>query len=238
MDLQGKVAVVTGGSKGIGRAVAVSLAEAGANVMINSRHEDELKHAMAEINSKEGGRCAGEPWDIRDFDRVQMLMKRAVQEFGGLDILVNNAGVGYFAHISKLSPQQWVETVETNLTAAYYCVYAALPLIRQRGGGYIFNIASLAAVYPNPGGCAYNASKAGLLAFSECLLRDLRQENIWVSCILPGSVNTYFSGATPEKWERWKLSPKDIAQVILDLLAFDPRALPSRVDIRPSKPPE
>ena len=236
MDLNGKAAVVTGGSKGIGRAIATALAGAGANVVVCSRTQTEVNSAANEISSKGPGRCVGVVIDVRDMDQVRQVMRKAEIEFGGLDILVNNAGIGNFAHVSKMAPHLWNDVIDTNLTGVFYCIHSALPYMRKRGGGYIFNISSLAATSPFPEGSAYIASKAGLLAFSEAIVHDLRYENIKVSCILPGSVNTYFNNATPDKWESWKLSPKDVAQVVMDLLQFEARALPSRVEIRPSKP--
>ena len=175
--------------------------------------------------------------DVSRYDQVQSLVDFTLGEYGGLDILVNNAGVGVMGDIAEISPRQWQEVIGTNLTGVYHCCHAAVPILRSRGGGYILNIGSLAGKYGFAGGSAYNASKFGLNGFSEAIMQDLRHDNIRVSTILPGSVNTEFRGHRAGETAGWKLTPEDVAQVVLDLLRHDPRSLPSRVELRPTRPP-
>jgi 3-oxoacyl-[acyl-carrier protein] reductase len=174
--------------------------------------------------------------DVREAPSVESAMRAIEGRFGGIDVLVNNAGVGVGAPIADLSEDEWHRIIDTNLTGVYHCCKAAIPRLRRRGGGWIINISSLASKNPFVGGAAYCASKAGLNAFSEALMQELRYDNIRVSYVLPGSVATGFSGRTATAGEDWRLSPDDVAQVILDLLSHPARSLPSRVEIRPSKP--
>ena len=164
-------------------------------------------------------------------------MRYAVKTFGGLDILVNSAGVAGRGAVADLPLVRWHEVIDTNLTGVFYCCRAAIPWLRKRGGGYIFNLSSLAGVNPIPNLNAYNASKFGLNGFSEALMQEIRYDGIKVSTILPGSVDTEFGGRNPGQ-ESWRLAPSDIAELVLHLLAHDPRSLPSRVKIRPSQPPK
>jgi len=179
----------------------------------------------------------GKACDVREYSDVESLMRFAAEDAGGVDILVNNAGLGIFRHVADLSPEEWDQVIDTNLTGVFYCCHAAIPFLRKRGGGYILNISSLAGKNAFNDGTAYNASKFGLEGFSEALMLDLRHENIKVSYIMPGSVSTEFAGRQPSERDNWKLTPGDVAQVVLDLLAHDHRALPSRVELRPFQPP-
>jgi NAD(P)-dependent dehydrogenase (short-subunit alcohol dehydrogenase family) len=180
-----------------------------------------------------GFRC-----DVRDYSQVKDLIANTVNELGGLDILINNAGVGIFATVEQTSPEDFRAVLETNLSGVFYCCHEAIPRMKQRGGGYIINISSLAGANPHPRMAAYNASKFGLNGFSEALMQEVRHDNIKVSYIMPGSVNTEFGGDSPGDEKSWQLTPQDIARVVIDLLHHDDRALPSRVEIRPSKPPK
>lgn len=237
MDLSGKVAVVTGGSKGIGLAIASSLSAAGANVVICSRNGDQASKVAQDLDSRAPGSVVGVACDMRQFDEVRRLIADAVERFGRLDILINNAGVGGFAPIEEITPEHWLQIIETNLNGAFYASHEAIPHMRARGEGWIINIGSLAGKNPMPGGAAYNASKFGLLGFSEAMMLDVRQYGIRVSCIMPGSVETDFSGVSERGPAPWKLQGSDIAEMVMDLLAFHSRALPSRVEMRPSQPP-
>jgi NAD(P)-dependent dehydrogenase (short-subunit alcohol dehydrogenase family) len=237
MTQAGKVAVVTGSSKGIGYAIAEALVCAGASVTVSARHAEELSGAAARLNALGKGRASGVPCDVRSPEAVAGLIGRTVAEFGGLDILVNNAGVGHFVPVADLSIERWRQTIETNLSGAFYCCREAIPHLRRRGGGWIINIASLAGKNPIAGGAAYNASKFGLVGFSEALLLDVRHDNIRVSCIMPGSVATHFDDHVPGEADAWKIQPEDIAQVVMDLLEVPGRTMPSRVEIRPTRPP-
>jgi NAD(P)-dependent dehydrogenase (short-subunit alcohol dehydrogenase family) len=237
MTQAGKVAVVTGSSKGIGYAIAEALVRAGASVTVSARHAEEVSGAAARLNALGKGRASGIPCDVRSPEAVAGLIGRTVAEFGGLDILVNNAGVGHFVPVADLSIERWRQTIETNLSGAFYCCREAIPHLRRRGGGWIINIASLAGKNPIAGGTAYNASKFGLVGFSEALLLDVRHDNIRVSCIMPGSVATHFDDHVPDEADAWKIQPEDIAQVVMDLLEVPGRTMPSRVEIRPARPP-
>lgn len=237
MSLTGKAAVVTGGSKGIGYAIAEALLKNGANVLICGRHITDVKKAVESLSAH--GSVEGEWCDVRSEDQVRMMIEQCQRVFGGPDILVNNAGVGYFGKtVDELSGEEFRHTLETNLNGVFYACHYAIPWMKQRGGGYIFNISSLAGQNAHPRMAAYNASKFGLNGFSEALMQEVRQDNIKVSYICPGSVNTSFGGDAPDDSKAWQLQPADIAQVVIDLLNMDPRALPSKVEIRPSKPPK
>src|SRR5918911_2902484 len=238
MILNGKVAIVTGGTKGIGRAIAEALAREGMNVCISARKEDEVERTVAELDGLSEGGVAGAVCDVRDYDEVAALFEHAVAEFGGVDVLINNAGIGIFAAVEALSPEDFRAVLETNLFGVYYCCHEAIPLMKKRGGGYIINISSLAGANPHPRMAAYNASKFGLNGFSEALMQEVRHDGIKVSYIMPGSVNTEFGGDEPSAEQSWQLQPDDIAQVVMDLLRHPDRSLPSRVEIRPSRPPK
>ncbi|HEX7239833.1 MAG TPA: SDR family oxidoreductase [Longimicrobiaceae bacterium] len=237
-EVRGKTAVVTGGSKGIGYAVAEALASAGANVVISSRHHDEVEEAARRLSEVCEGEVAGVECDVRRHEDVRRMIGTAVERFGGVDVLVNNAGVGGFAPVDRMPPEKWEQIIETNLSGVFYCCHEAIPRMRERGGGWIINIASLAGKNPFAGGAAYNASKFGLVGFSEALMLDVRQDDIRVNYIMPGSVATYFNDHTPSEEDAWKIQPEDIAKIVMDLLAFPSRTLPSRVEVRPSKPPK
>ena len=249
--LAGRVALVTGGSKGIGAAIVRSLANAGAAVVSTSRSSESVAGNVRHIRA-----------DVRDADAAQRAVDEAVAAFGGLDILINNAGVGSFVNVSEMTLEDWRSVIDTNLSGVFYCCRAAIPHLRQRGG-WIINISSLASRNAFAGGAAYCASKAGLNQFSEALMQEVRHDDIRVSCIMPGSVATDFgrADAAASGTERpgdghvvelarrgaggpavnksgWALTAEDVAQVVMDLLAMPPRSLPSRVELRPSKPPK
>jgi 3-oxoacyl-[acyl-carrier protein] reductase len=232
--LTGKHAVVTGGTRGIGRAIAAHLLRAGAAVSICGRTRESVDRATTELRQSPGGDIFGSPADVSNREQVACLFDAVESRFGGLDILVNNAGAGVFRGIQDLTLEDWRNTIDLNLSGAFYCCHHALPLLRKRGEGYIIQISSLAGINAFAGGAAYNASKFGLIGFSEAIMQDLRYENIRVSCIMPGSVATGFSPA--DGAADWKIAPEDVAQVVLNLLRMPNRTLVSRVDMRPSKP--
>ncbi len=236
MNLDGKVAVITGGTKGIGFAIAEKLCDAGAKVFVCGRDKGDVKRAIERLSR--AGEAAGEVCDVRSEDQVRMMIAECERVFGGVDILVNNAGMGVFGKtVEELSGDEFRQTLETNLFGVYYCCHYTLPILKRRGGGYIFNISSLAGQNAHPKMAAYNASKFGLNGFSEALMQEVRQDDIKVSYICPGSVNTAFGGDQPSDEKMWQLQPADVAQVIIDLLQMPQRALPSKVELRPSKPP-
>lgn len=238
MDLTGKVAIVTGGTKGIGRGIASALVAEGVNVCVTARKRKEIDDTVSNLGGLSKGRIMGLVCDVRDCAQVEALFERTVIEFEGLDILVNNAGIGMFASVEEMPPVDFRAILETNLFGVYYCCHEAIPLMKQRGGGYIINISSLAGVNAHPKMAAYNASKFGLNGFSEALMQEVRHDGIKVSYIMPGSVNTEFGGDNPVAEKSWQLTPEDVSRVVLDLLHHDERSLPSRVEIRPSKPPK
>jgi 3-oxoacyl-[acyl-carrier protein] reductase len=238
MSLNGKIAIVTGGTKGIGRGIAEALARNGASVCICARKRDEIDRAVAELKSIGEGRITGTVCDVREYEQVRDLFSFAVAELGGVDILINNAGIGRFESVEQMSPESFRAILETNVFGVFYCCHEAIPLMKRRGGGYIINLSSLAGTNAHAMMAAYNASKFGLNGFSEALMQEVRHDNIKVSYIMPGSVNTQFGGDTPSNEKSWQLTPQDIARVVIDLLHHDDRALPSRIEIRPSKPPK
>ncbi|HEX8776118.1 MAG TPA: SDR family oxidoreductase [Pyrinomonadaceae bacterium] len=238
MNLSGKTAIVTGGTKGIGRAIAEALVREGAGVCISARHADEVERAASEIGDAGEGTVTGAVCDVRDYDEVRALFEHTVAELGGVDILINNAGIGLFGRVEELSPEDFRAVLETNLFGVFYCCHEAIPQMKRRGGGYIINISSLAGVNAHPQMSAYNASKFGLNGFSEALMQEVRHDGIKVSYIMPGSVNTHFGDEEPSAEKSWQLQPEDIAQVVIDLLNHPERSLPSRVEIRPSRPPK
>lgn len=236
LDLKGRVAVVTGGTRGIGLAISRMLAACGGTVVVAARRTADVDRVAAELGNGNGGRALGVTCDVRRAEECERLVATALKAFGRLDILVNNAGLGVFAPVEAMRPEDWHLQIETNLDGVFYCCRAALPHLKRQGG-WIINIGSLAGKNPFAGGAAYNATKFGLLGFSEALMLEVRHAGVRVSCVMPGSVATEFSGEEAAGAD-WKLHPEDVAEVVRDLLAFPVRALPSRVEIRPSRPPQ
>lgn len=238
-QLDGRVALVTGGSRGIGRAVARALLAQGAKVAITGRTASSLAEAEKDLLSQTDAK--DRLLTVQGSVAVEADAARFVSEtasrFGGLDIVINNAGVGEMAHVAEFSTAQWNDVIGTNLTGVFFTCRAAIPHLRAADGGWIINISSLAGQNPFVGAAAYSASKAGLDAFSHALMMEVRQDNIRVSVVAPGSVQTEFAGSTTSGAD-WKLSADDVADVVLDLLGSEARSLPSRVELRPSKPPK
>ncbi|MBI3894628.1 MAG: SDR family oxidoreductase [Acidobacteria bacterium] len=239
--LENKVAVITGGSRGIGFRIAEKLLQNGASVVLCGRQESGVRQAAESLQQIASSRTEGIVADVRIYSQVERLMALTEEKFGGIDILVNNAGIGVFGPVDKIPPEEWDAVIGTNLTGCFYCVHAAVPCMKRRGGGYILNISSLAGKNAFAGGSAYNASKFGLNGLSEAAMLDLRYENIRVSYIMPGSVETDFGRSGREGGSgqptNWKIDAQDVAQTALDLLRTDPRTMISRVEMRPSKPP-
>ena len=234
MDLSNKTAIVTGATKGIGRAIAKSLIDAGASVAITARHQDEVTKAVTELNRRSRGMAKGFVCDVRDYNEVKSLFA----DVGAVDILINNAGVGIFSSVESMSVEDFRTVLETNVFGVFYCCHEAIPLMKQRGGGHIINISSLAGANAHPKMAAYNASKFGLNGFSEALMQEVRHDNIKVSYIMPGSVNTEFGGDEMSDQKSWQLQPDDVAEVVMNLLSQASRALASRIEVRPSRPPK
>ena len=240
--------MVTGGSRGIGRAVVDALLDAGYRVYFGSKSQESVDRALAEITDRLGAAApqavAARVLDVRRQEQVDAFVDWVVGAAGRIDCLVNNAGLGIFAPVDGLSGDHWREVLETNLSGAFYCLHAVAPVMRAQGRGWIFNIASLAGKNPMVGGAAYNASKFGMIGLSEAAMLDLRPAGVRVAAILPGSVDTSFGSRArsaregQERNERaWMLAPQDIAAMVLHLLGYPDRALPSLVEMRPSRPP-
>ncbi len=229
LELRGKKALVTGGSRGIGKAIAIMLRDAGAEVGICGRTASHLKSATAELGVK------GTEADVADEASVTRLFEFVDRELGGIDVLINNAGIGTFATLAALKPDEWRRLIDTNLSGVYYCCHQAIPRMVARGGGWVINISSLAARNPFAGGAAYNASKFGLNGLTEAMMLDHRHENIRISTVMPGSVSTEFgrSGSAD-----WKIAPEDVAEAVGAILSMPERTLISRLEMRPSRPPK
>ncbi|MEO6588609.1 MAG: SDR family oxidoreductase [Pyrinomonadaceae bacterium] len=235
--MKDKIAVITGGTKGIGFSIAEKLLKSGAKVFVCARDKFDLKRALEKLSAH--GRVDGEICDVRSEAQVKMMFDECLRIFGGVDILINNAGVGFIGKtVEEMPPDEFRQTLETNLFGVFYTCHYAVPLIKKRGGGYIINISSLAGQNAHPKMAAYNASKFGLNGFTEALMQEVRQDDIKVSLICPGSVNTEFGGGEVSDEKSWQLQPGDIAETVLNLLEMNPRALPSKVEIRTSKPPK
>jgi NAD(P)-dependent dehydrogenase (short-subunit alcohol dehydrogenase family) len=204
--------------------------------VIAARHEQDCRTVAEAITRQGGGKAVGVAADVRSSEDCARLINTAVENFGGLQVLVNNAGIGGFSPVEKMDVAHWDRVIATNLNSLFYCTHAALPHLRKQGG-WVINIGSLAGKNAFPGGAAYNASKFGLIGFSEALMQEVRHDDIRVSYIMPGSVATDFEGSSD--WAAdWMIQPQDIAAIVIDLLETPARTLPSRVEVRPSKPPK
>jgi 3-oxoacyl-[acyl-carrier protein] reductase len=236
-----RVAIVTGGSRGIGRAVAEALLGEGWRVHFCGRSPEHVETAQAELAGRFGGAVSCAAVDARSQEEVDRFVAGVLREEGRIDCLVNNAGLGVFGAVDELTGEQWREVIETNLSGYFYFLRAVAPAMKERGEGWILNVASLAGKNPFVGGAAYNASKFGVIGLSEAAMLDLRQYGVRVAALLPGSVATDFShpsGGGGKQDQSWKLQPADIAAMVLHLLAYPPNALPSLVEMRPARPPK
>ncbi|MGQ0563418.1 MAG: SDR family oxidoreductase [Gemmatimonadota bacterium] len=236
-QVRGKTAIVTGSTRGIGRAIVEALVAAGCNVVVSARDESASTRLAQELTARGPGAAHGVGCDVRSHADCERLVRATTERFGRLDILVNNAGIGEFAPVEQMPPEHWDRVIATNLNGLFYCTHAALPHLKQAGSAWIINIGSLAGKNAFPGGAAYNASKFGLIGFSEALMQEVRHDGVRVSYIMPGSVATDFQGSRHSSSD-WMIQPQDIAQIVLDLLVTPQRTLPSRVDVRPSAPPK
>lgn len=233
-ELKDKVAYITGGSKGIGYGIAKILLAAGMRVAITSRRQEAADKAAQSL-STDPSRILALASDVGSLEDEQKTVAAILQTFGQLDVLVANAGVGHFAPIDQLTEEDWKETIDTNLTGVFNCVKASVEALKK-SEGYIITIASLAGTNFFENGAAYNASKFGLVGFTQAIMLDLRKYGVKVTTIMPGSVATYFNDHTPSEADAWKIQPEDIGQMVLDLLRMHPRTLPSKIEVRPLKP--
>ncbi|MEO6845219.1 MAG: SDR family oxidoreductase [Ginsengibacter sp.] len=234
-DLTNKVAYITGGSKGIGYGIAKTLIDSGMRVAITGRNLDAVKKAAASL-SDDASKVLAVQSNVGSMSNEADAVKVTVDHFGQIDVLVANAGVGYFAPIDTLTEHQWKETIDTNLTGVFHTVKAGMEAIKN-SKGYIITIASLAGTNFFENGAAYNASKFGLVGFTQAIMLDLRKYGIKVTTIMPGSVATHFGDHVPNDADAWKIQPEDIGRLVLDLLNMEPRTLPSKIEVRPSVPP-
>lgn len=232
--MKDKIAVVTGGSKGIGRAIAERLLKEGATVFICARDKAVLKQSLEQLSVL--GKVDGEVCDVRSEAQVKMMLDECVRLFGGIDILVNNAGVGIFKTVEETTPDEFEWVLQTNLFGTFYACHHAIPEMKKRGGGHIINVSSLAGQNAHPKMSAYNASKFAVNGFTEALMQEVRQDDIKVTLICPGSVNTEFGDGKIIEENAWQIQPEDIAEVVFELLSQKSNALTSKVEIRPSKP--
>ncbi len=236
MELSGKTAIITGGSKGIGLGIAQAMLDQGMQVVITGRNRQSIDEAV-ELLSKSGGkRVSGLVSDVRHLASEENVVIETIQKYGQVDVLIANAGVGHFAPIEEMTTEQWNDVIDINLTGVFHSVKACVPALKKTRG-YIITIASLAGTNFFAGGAAYNASKFGLVGFTQAVMLDLRNSGIKTTTIMPGSVATYFNNRIPSEKDAWKIQPEDIGQMVIDLLRLPARTLPSKVEIRPSMPP-
>lgn len=233
-NLKNKAAYITGGSKGIGLGIAKSLLDKGMRVAITGRNLSSVKLAADSLSQDTSVILALES-DVSSYASEAKAIQATLDHFGQLDVLVANAGVGYFASIENITPEQWKETIGTNLTGVFNSVKAGIEALKQTKG-YIITIASLAGTNFFETASAYNASKFGLVGFTQAIMLDLRKHGIKVTTIMPGSVATHFASHIPNEADAWKIQPEDIGQIVTDLLEMNPRTLPSKIEVRPSMP--
>jgi len=235
-DISGKVALITGGTKGIGLGVVKSLIEQGMKVAFTGRSDASIDQAMKDLTDKEKKEALGFVADVRQATSLKEVAKKVLDHWGQIDVLVANAGIGHFADIEDMTEEQWEETIDTNLTGVFYSLKACLSALAE-SQGYFITIASLAGTNFFAKGSAYNASKFGLVGFTQAVMLDLRKHGIKTTTIMPGSVATYFNNHQPTDADSWKIQPEDIGQMVVDLLKMHPRTLPSKIEVRPTVPP-
>jgi 3-oxoacyl-[acyl-carrier protein] reductase len=229
-----KTAIITGGSKGIGYGIAESLLREGWRVAITARSQSSAEAAALSLK-KISPEVMGMAGDVRNFQQQKAVVEKVIAAWGQLDAMIANAGIGYFGAVDEITDEEWRETIDTNLTGVFYSVKAAVPELKKTKG-YIITIASLAGTNFFANGSAYNASKFGLVGFTQAAMLDLRPHGIKVSTIMPGSVATHFNDHTPSAEDAWKIQPEDIGELVVDILKMNPRTLPSKIEVRPSMP--
>ncbi|MBL7857747.1 MAG: SDR family oxidoreductase [Cyclobacteriaceae bacterium] len=234
-SIKNKTALITGGSKGIGFGVAEALVNENVHVAITGRSQKSVDEAVTKLNKLGKGEAIGLAADVRKSNDQQRAVEAVIKKWGKLDLLVANAGLGHFGSIEKLTAEQWHETIDTNLTGVFHSIKASLEELKK-SKGYIITMASLAGTNFFAGASAYNASKFGLVGFTQAVMLDVRQYGIKVSTIMPGSVATHFGGDAPAADDAWKIQPEDIGQMVVDMLKMNPRTLPSKIEVRPSMP--
>jgi len=230
-----KTALITGGTKGIGYGIAAAMLNENKNVVITGRHQTTVDEAVTALSKIGKGQVLGVVSDVRNLADEQNAVAKTIEKFGSLDVLIANAGIGHFASIEDLTPEQWQQTIDINLTGVFNSIKAGVEALKQ-SKGYFITIASLAGTNFFARGAAYNASKFGLVGMTQAIMLDLRQYGIKTTTIMPGSVSTYFNGNEPSADDAWKIQPEDIGQMVIDLLKMHPRTLPSKIEVRPAMP--
>lgn len=234
-QLQNKVALITGGSKGIGLGIAAAMLTEGMKVAITARGQSDLDKAAKELSKDFPESVLALQSDAKSYEDQEAAVKAVIDKWGQLDVLVANAGVGHFAPIDEMSVEHWNNTIDTNLTGVFYSVKSCIAALKK-SQGFIFTISSLAGTNFFEQGAAYNASKFGLVGFTQAAMLDLRRHDIRMSTIMPGSVATEFNDHVPDDKDAWKIQPEDIGQMVVDVLKINPRTLPSKIEVRPSFP--
>lgn len=235
-DISGKVALITGGSKGIGFGIADELMKAGVNVVVTSRSQVSADQAATQLNDKNStAKAIGVKADVRMLLDQEEAVRKAIETFGQLDYVIANAGLAHFASIEDMSDSQWKEVIDTNLTGVFYSIKASVEALKE-SKGYFVSISSLAGTNFFAKGSAYNASKFGVTGFTQSIMLDLRDKGVNVTTIMPGSVSSHFNGNEPDESDAWKIQPEDIGELIVDVFKMNERALPSKIEIRPSRP--
>ena len=234
-DINNKVALITGGSKGIGYGIAEALINKGVRVAITSRSQDSADEAAKSLGDSD--MVLALEADVRSMESQQACVNQIIEKWGQLDYVIANAGLGHFASVADLTADQWNEVIDTNLTGSFFTIKASLEALKK-SKGYFITISSLAGTNFFPGGSAYNASKFGLTGFTQAVMMDLRHDGINVSTIMPGSVATHFNNHEPNEADAWKIQPEDLGKMVVDLFEMDSRTLPSKIEVRPSQPPK
>lgn len=229
-----KVAYITGGTKGIGFGVAQVLLKNGIRVAVSGRKQEDAEEA-ARILSEDDTKVFGIASDVKNFDDEKNAVSEIIKKFGRLDYVIANAGLGVFKPVDELELEEWNDMIDTNLTGVFHTLKASVKELKK-SEGYFISISSLAGTNFFENGSGYNASKFGVVGFTQAAMIDLRKYNIKVSTIMPGSVSTNFNGNEPSEKDAWKIQPEDIGELVIDLFKMNPRTLPSKVELRPSKP--
>ena len=230
-----KTALITGGSKGIGYGIAEALIRDGIRVAIKSRSQQNADEAANALNKIREGYALAIESDVRNLASQEKSVQTVLDQWGRLDYFIANAGVGHFAPIQELSAELWQETIDINLTGVFFSAKASIAALTE-SKGYFINIASLAGTNFFANGTAYNASKFGLVGFSQAMMLDVRNAGVKVTTIMPGSVATYFNNHEPSDKDAWKIQPEDIGQIVSDLIKMPARTLPSKIEVRPTTP--
>lgn len=238
--LKNKTAFITGGSKGIGLGIAEALMAKGCHVALTSRSQEKADEAAKDLNANFDAQALGIKADVRQLKDLNSAVQATLDKFDQIDYVLANAGIGNYGSVEDLTEDQWKETIDTNLTGVFFTIKSTVDALKK-SEGYFITISSLAGTNFFPGGSAYNASKFGVTGFTQAVMLDLRQSGVSVSTIMPGSVSTYFNGNNPEEdrsKEDWKIQPEDLGELVVDMFSMNKRSLPSKVEIRPSKPPK